>query len=1048
MRTASLASLLACTALTVAASAAPASAQVQKVVSFNIPAQTVSKAIIDFARQSGLQVVAPTGSLHAVTTPPLVGRYEVRAGLDRLLARTSLRVASYKGSVIVLRMADASQAANARLTQASAGDAQDAPAPAASSTATQPIPAEPDEAGIEAIVVTGSRVISNGNNSPTPVTVVSAETLLQVQPGSIAQALQNLPVFQGSLGQGTGTGGSVGGPNGTANAVNLRNLGLYRTLVLFDGQRVQPTSNTGLVTIDMLPQMLLKRVDVVTGGVSAVYGSDAISGVVNFVTDRDFEGVSLKVQNGISQLGDDHIVDVGAAFGTKLFGGRGHFEASVEYFKDPGIFDMSSRRLGQNWVLTGAGTTASPYHLASNARLGSTSFGGLIRSGPLAGMNFGSDGALSTFNQPQDGGYYYNSSLKGALESKRAFTRFDYDLTDDIHAYVEGFGARNRNTFQNQSLGFNNVTLRSQNPFLPAQYRYGTDSTTFTLSQIPLNIGAHRSYFDLTSAFVNGGLEGKFADGAFKWNVSGSYGSSKQKWTVVNNINYQKLSAALDAVTDPATGNVVCGVTLTNPGRYPGCAPLNLFGPTAASAGALDYVTDTTVSTAYSTLAELQGSLAGSPFSTWAGPVNLALSAEWRRTTAYTTSDVPPGPVSDCAGLRYNCITTGNTPTPNHQVTFGIMPHVHQTVGELAAEADVPLLENIPFARELNLNLAGRYAHYNRTGSAWTWKVGLDWHVSDELRIRATRSRDFRAPNLYDLYAPQTIARQNIVDELTGATLLNQAFSSSGNPDLKPEVANTLTAGFVYKPAWMRGFSLSVDAYDIKITDAITSISGVTASVQRACNASGGTSSLCSLIVRPLPYSDTTAANNATYFYQLPINASSIHSWGTDIEANYDTALAGRPLSLRALVTWQPELSQVTPGLTDIDVSGAAYSPISGVGTTPEWRVTAFLNYAPTDRIKLTLIERWRSSLRWNADRTIIYDIPRIRAFAWTNLNLSFKPDSGSIDSEFYVNVQNLFDAKPPIATNSTANPGVLGAYISTDDYVGRYFTAGFKVKF
>ncbi|WP_395397893.1 TonB-dependent receptor plug domain-containing protein [Novosphingobium sp. BL-8A] len=716
MKSGSIAALLGCTALTVAMTAMPAAAQAQKVVNFNIPAETVSKAIIDFASQSGLQVVAPTGSLHQIKTPPLIGRFEVRTGLDQLLAKTPLRVASHQGSVVILRMVSGQANAPARLSQASASASVAAPV-AALQSAPEPAPPPAAEAAGEPIVVTGSRVISNGNNSPTPVTVVTADTLLQAQPGTIAQALQNLPVFQGSLGQGTGTGGSVGGPNGTANAVNLRNLGLYRTLVLFDGQRVQPTSNTGLVTIDMLPQMLLKRVDVVTGGVSAVYGSDAVSGVVNFVTDRDFNGVSLKAQNGISQLGDDHIVDLGAAFGTKLFGGRGHFEASFEYFKDPGIFDMSSRQLGQNWALTGAGTAASPYHLASNVRLGTTSFGGLIRSGPLAGMDFASNGVLTPFDQASDGGYYFNSSLKGALESKRAFGRFDYDLTDDIHAYVEGFGAWNRNTFQNQSLGFNNVTVRAQNPFLPEEYRYGTDTTTFTMSQIPLNIGPHRSYFDTSSAYVNGGLEGKLP-GGFKWNVGGSYGSSRQTWTVVNNINYQKLSAALDAVQDPATGQIVCSVTLTNPGSYPGCAPLNLFGPTAASAEALDYVTDRTQSRAYNTLTELQAAISGSPFSTWAGPVNVALSGEWRRATAYTTSDVPPGPVSDCIGLRYNCTTTGNSPTANHQVTFGIMPHVHQTVAEAALEADVPLLEDVPLVQELNLNLAGRYAHYNRTGSA------------------------------------------------------------------------------------------------------------------------------------------------------------------------------------------------------------------------------------------------------------------------------------------------------------------------------------------
>jgi outer membrane receptor protein involved in Fe transport len=806
-------------------------------------------------------------------------------------------------------------------------------------------------ADAEAIVVTGSRVIQNGNNSPTPLTVVGAEQLLASTPTTIASALQQLPVFQNSMGQNTGTGGGNGGPNGAANAPNIRSLGLYRTLTLFDGKRLQPSTDTGLVTIDMFPQMLLKRVDVVTGGVSAVYGSDAISGVVNFVTDNKFKGVSIKAQRGISGLGDDPITDLGIAAGFDLFDGRGHFEASLEYFDDPGILDMSSRRLGQLWQVEGsvpgstaaAGSATNPFKLYSNVRNAQTTFGGLVRSGIYAGQQFAANGVLSAFQAGAatgtsgfqvggDGGYINDASLKGSLRAKRAFGRFDFDLTDDVHFFTEGFGAKNRNSYNDTTLSMSNVTLRTQNPFLVAAgYGSGTDTTTFTYSKyLGPQLGPHTKTFDLESYYVNAGLDGKI--GTFRWELGGSWGKSIQKWTTVRNINLQHLAAALDSVS--VGGNIVCRINAdaitTN--DDPSCAPFNPFGPSAASPQSLRYLTDTTVGTSTGTIVDLAGSIAGSPFDTWAGPVNLAVSGEWRRTGLSATSEIPPEDKANCAGILYNC-TQGTTNL--HQVTFGITPLVHQTVKEAALEAEVPLLRDVPMVRDLTLNLAGRWANYDTFGDAWTWKIGGNWRISDDLMIRATRSRDFRAPNLNNLYGPGTVSRSNVIDQLTGATLTNAPSQGGGNPNLKPEIGNTFTVGAVYRPQWLPGASLSVDFYRIRITDAIAAINGTNASIQKLCNASGGTSTLCELIVRPNPYSDTSTANNATYFYNRSINAASIETRGVDTELNYQTKLAGRPLSLRVLATYQPMLKQDTPAIGVVDIAGYAYAPAGGLGTTP-----------------------------------------------------------------------------------------------------------------
>ena len=249
--------------------------------------------------------------------------------------------------------------------------------PAADAAAADPV----------TVVVTGSRVIKNGNNSPTPLTVVNVEQMLKLQPTNIAEALSTLPAFAGSR-VATGNPGT-GTTNNAANVMNLRGLGFTRNLILYDGHRVPPSTQDGLVDIDMIPQMLLKRVDIVTGGVSAVYGSDAISGVVNFVTDTRFNGLKLNVQGGISSRNDDKTYDIGIAGGRDLFGGKGHIEASYQYRDDPGIASRRSRRFGiDDITVQGGGNTANPYHVTYDTRFNTTTFGGLFKSGALSGMQF------------------------------------------------------------------------------------------------------------------------------------------------------------------------------------------------------------------------------------------------------------------------------------------------------------------------------------------------------------------------------------------------------------------------------------------------------------------------------------------------------------------------------------------------------------------------------------------------------------------------------------------------------------------------------------
>jgi len=374
----------------------------------------------------------------------------------------------------------------------------------------------------EDIVVTGSRVIQNGNDSPTPLTVVTANDILSSTPSTISDAVNQLPVFSAPRTQvsNPNTGiGAGGGGNAVANQLNLRNLLPQRTLVLFDGHRMAPTTSTGIVDVDTVPQYLLKRVEVATGGVSAVYGSDAISGVVNFITDKDFNGLKAHGQYGISGRSDAPQWQGGLAYGTKL-GDRAHFEMSYEFRDDKGITNRSSRPEIWRWTVQGAGSAAAPFFLTNDAVRTDLSYGGVIRSGVNNGMEFKSDGTLSartlgtatsapTIRIGGDGAVF-DGSLKASQRSHQFFARFDYDVADSIEWYVEGAANFKQNTFWGQNLTFQNVTIKNTNAYLSPAIKTQmatANQTTFTFSKVfqDPSLRIHPE-IDSTQVFVNTGL--------------------------------------------------------------------------------------------------------------------------------------------------------------------------------------------------------------------------------------------------------------------------------------------------------------------------------------------------------------------------------------------------------------------------------------------------------------------------------------------------------------------------------------------------------------
>jgi outer membrane receptor protein involved in Fe transport len=895
---------------------------------------------------------------------------------------------------------------------------------------------------VQEIVVTGSRVVQNGNNMPTPVTVVSTQQLTQTTPSTVIEGLQQLPVFAGTRGP-TGLPGNSAA-NLSNRTLNLRNVGTTRTLVLFDGRRVPPTSPTGEVNADFVPSMLLQRVDVVTGGASAVYGSDAVAGVVNFVTDRNFNGLKIDAHYGLSEHGDAEETRFGIAAGTELFGGRGHIEGSYEYYNSPGVFSKLGREFGRNtWTVQGAGTNANPWKLVRNTRLNQTSFLGVIPGGnqnlnnPLRDMVFRQNGVLdrfqhgaptgsSTVESGGDGAYFYNASLQSLYQSDLGFARFDYDLTDNVHFYAQATGMLTHNKNNHETTEFRLLTFSAQNAFLAPQYQQAMQAAganTFTFSKMITQVEPKQPETFYRGYMANFGLEGDFS--GWRWDLS--YVTSKNQQRSRNNFNpnNERAFAALDAVRAP-DGRVVCNVELTHPGLFPGCQPLNLFGPTSENIDALRYVLDVTKFNTNTTMDNVGGSIAGSPFATWAGDVQVALSGEWRKLTYELDSGVGDN-LANCTGLRFNCVP-GRTLKWQSNVLFA-RSEVSQTVKEAAGEINVPLLANQPFAENFNVLGAVRFTDYDTSGQVTTWKLGADWHVNDQITIRATRSRDIRAPNLNELYAPRAINPAGVTDIHTG--IVGQApFITDPNPDLDVEVAKTWTAGVVLRPNFIPRFSLAVDWYKISIGNAVTNIAGQDVTIQNICEASNGTSSFCSLIERPLPFSNRTSANFVTAFYSKPQNVQTLTTNGVDVEANWSTEVGGGLLGLRGLVSYQPSLTTVRfPGQAPLNAAGAP-----GLSKV---RATLFANYKYKN-FTVDIQQRWLSGVDWNADRTIVFAEPKLPAIAYTHLTLSYQLDR----TQMYLSVRNLFDRGPTpygnIGVGSPGVPGLFGGFMPGEDILGR----------
>ncbi len=967
------------------------------------------------------------------------------------------------------------------LVLAGAAHAQTAPASQASSSKA---PAADDTT---TVVVTGSHIVRNGYKSPTPTVITTAEELQQTSPASLTQGIEKLPEFADNTGQqGTAAHGlGSGAVNEVGSFLNLRdfgsdwNTGALRTLILLDGHRVPPTDATGLVDVDTLPQALVERVDVVTGGASAVYGSDAVTGVVNYVLDKKFVGLKGLVQYGQSSYGDDDAHRYQLVWGTKLFDGRGHFEASLDFNDSAGVPTKESRPWFNDQYLAGAGTAANPYYAVPNGRLNNATFGGLITSvgggasSSLVNQQFAPNGSLEPFNigtttktsgysSGGDGIYHVDTSLLASLKQKQLFARYDYDLSDIVHfwtqaSYDEGQSEHTQATANHATSGTSGIRIYSNNAYLtPAEQALIPAGGYINVSEYGLGLGRPLFQIDTKSTLFEAGLTGKIFDNKWNWDATYSYGRGETLQNQYNDTNNVNFYAAIDAVKNPATGQIVCNVTLTNPGLYPGCQPLNVLGLGNASAAAIAYTTQLTWYDAVNQTNDVSANLSGDLFNNWAGPVSVAVGAEYRRETLDETTSNNPNILPNFGGLRGGFVlqnatqcSPACTPASINAGTY-TLPFVgalaaasqgDQDVKEANLEVLFPLLTNLPFVENWNVTGAVRYTDYKTSGGATTWKIGTEWQPYDDLRFRAVDSQDIRAPTLYDMFAGAQIASKGVTDPLTGVSAYPRQYTE-GNPNLVPEVSHTQTIGFVYSPSYIPGLSGSVDAYWIKVKNAITSLA--ITDLVTLCTASGGTSSLCSYVQRPINNTSTAAGNTLTSYTLTSFNAAYNSTEGVDVDVSYRRALDllvpswKGTAGIRVMYSYQPhDYVKATPDSVRQDYAGVA-----DYGFAIN-RVTTEINYT-LGAFKAALEDEWKGSLHRNA--IYVTEEAPLPSYNLVDLDLSYdwKVHGGTVQT--FVTADNLFNVSPRLFANTAI--GQVTPVAAGDDVIGRFVTVGMRFKY
>ena len=930
------------------------------------------------------------------------------------------------------------------------------------------------------ITVTGTRIVRDGYSAPTPVSVIGVRELKTEAPANVADFLNTLPSIRGSSTAANSSGSLSNGLAGIAS-VNLRALGANRTLVLFDGQRSVSSAATGVVDVNTFPQALIERVEVVTGGASSAYGSDAVAGVVNFILDKKYKGLKAEYEYGITTYGDGPNHKATLTGGMDFGGGRGHVLASGEYFHQ-----NPQHSIDRDWNDAGFFQIDNPAYTATNglparlvqAGIGTSQFtpGGLIYTGALSGTYFGTINpatGYATLNNLAYGaingqwmvggdykitreGHIGSTSLIPSEDRKSAFGRVSWEFSPAIEVFGQVAFSHYDGVSYYQQTPTTGVIIQRDNAYLPPDLvtrMTALNLTSVTIGTSNAGIPAQGSHNKREVTRYVAGANGDFgAIGRdWTWNAYYQKGIAKADEQLINTWNLSRMALATDAVrvtaanagtSGLAVGSIACRSTLTAPTN--GCVPINRIGIGGITPAALNYIfyggsQPLRVNTLKQEV-EAANLSTNSLFENWSGPVSFAVGIEHRRESISGVVDALYQPA-----VLANGTTSSTWIYGNYLPTFG-----QYSVTEGYVETVFPLFKNA------DLNGAFRLTDYSTSGRVNTWKIGATWQAIEDLKLRGTYSRDIRAPNLNELFQAST-GRTNTVNVplANGTQRVDQFLEQTvGNANLKPEIAKTIGAGVIVTPRFLEGFAASFDYYDIKLKGAINTYSAQT-TIQLCYEQARA--DVCPNITTTAGTGVTTAGALVTGIKLIPFNYVQVKSRGFDMEASYRHRVGPGMLILRALGTHY--LNVYTNNGIDFPTEAAGQNS----GSTPDWTYRLTANYEVSG-LAVQFTGRGVSSGVYDNSfiqctsgcpvstvqhRTINDNHIPGAFYLDFSTNYSFK--AGPTKAQVFLSIRNILDRDPVLVGNGPTGNNTP-AYPQTNrnlyDYLGRVFRMGLRVAY
>ncbi|MBL4790650.1 MAG: TonB-dependent receptor [Kordiimonadaceae bacterium] len=1088
----SMVSLLALTVCVQAAQASQADGRLHKI---EIKSQRTDTALLALGEKAKIQIMFSPAAAKLTKSPAISGNLSVTEALDTLLKKTDLEYKIVSENLVVVKKKGEITVPSKGRKRSSRQDSS-APKPAATNSNSDDKERQISGAAfeglaeVEEVVVTGSRIRRSTFNSPTPISVLDLGDIDASGAGDLSELLLEIPSVSTDI---STSGSQLSTQNAGLSSVNLRHLGANRTLILIDGRRtVSNSGNANRVSLGTIPKQFVQRVEVITGGASAIYGSDAIAGVVNIITKSGFEGAQIEARAGTSFAGGAEDFEVHGTYGSKFAGDRGSFILSATFDKEYGLKATDRRRAliqadfdyqnGINEFDTVTGDEpASGLTEADYADLSNDIPGGRFEINDF----FYTDAGLQEgFVLNQDGfDFRRDSTLKIPRERFLAAGKLDYKLSDNTDFFSQiqyakidtvstrvarGFDYNDDSILIDPITGLGSILevgrIPLSNPFVPQVVADESSSRGVRFDRRFVEVGLRTNVNERETIRFWTGLRGA-TSGGWDWEISYGYGQFKQNQERRNELNIVNLIEGLNAET-LASGEIQC---VSADARAAGCVPVNLFGVGSITAEAADYIRanvelDTTVKQ-HSALAYIAGDLIDLP----AGPVGIALGIEYRKDQQRVVTDE----FSSLGGVTA-------APIPSFSGSYDVV--------EGFIETNIPLVTNTPGFQDLSLDASLRVASYSQpnVSSVVSYRLGLNWRPNDDFRLRGQLARAQRAPDLTELFSPPrgdfdrvTDICDNIDAASTGTVADNcrsevgiaaailaegefeqqgsSVFSpNAGNSEISEETADTITLGAVFTPTGIPGFSLAVDYYRIKVKDVISPFSN--ADILRLCyedeNTFGSGNFFCNQITRD------TDEGQISQIVQRVFNLNELRSEGVDVSARFAFELEniGGEFDIRVQYSRLINLERRFTGLDGnleierLDGELTSGSPQNEARATfgwknSEWRLRWTTNYFGSLVDSHERLANFADELAGNpdAETPLFLNIgDRFRH----DFYIAYTPDSLGSDVRLYAGIRNVFNNVGPFLPSGDTDAGRSSNFNRFYDTAGRFGYVGVRFDF